>query len=43
MYARCVSGAVNAQGLVWKFFLCAVYKFSFIHVVMIMMEVYMKA
>ena len=24
-------GAVNTQGFVWKFFLCAIYKFSFIH------------
>ena len=31
MYALCVSGAVNTQGFVWKFFLCAIYKFSFIH------------
>ena len=31
MYALRVSGAVNTQGFVWKFFLCAIYKFSFIH------------
>ena len=31
MYALCVSGAVNTQSFVWKFFLCAIYKFSFIH------------
>ena len=31
MYALCVSGTVNTQGFVWKFFLCAIYKFSFIH------------
>ena len=31
MYALCVSGAVNTLGCVWKFFLCAIYKFSFIH------------
>ena len=31
MYALCVSGAVNTQGFGWKFFLCAIYKFSFIH------------
>ena len=30
MYALCVSGAVNTQGFVWKFFM-AIYKFSFIH------------
>ena len=24
-------GTVNTQGFVWKFFLCAIYKFSFIH------------
>ena len=30
MYALCVSGAVNTQGFVWKFFLCAIYKCSFI-------------
>ena len=30
MYALCVFGAVNTQGFVWKF-LCAIYKFSFIH------------
>ena len=29
---HCVSDAVNTQGFVWKFFfLCAIYKFSFIH------------
>ena len=31
MYALCVSGAVNTQGFVWKIFLRAIYKFSFIH------------
>ena len=31
MYALCVYGAVNTQGFVWKFFLCAMNKFSFIH------------
>ena len=31
MYALCVAGAVNTQGFVWKFFLSAIYKFSFIH------------
>ena len=31
MYALCVSGAVNTQGFAWKFFLCAIYKFSLIH------------
>jgi len=30
MYALCVSGAVNAQGFMWKF-LCTIYKFSFMH------------
>ena len=25
------SGAVNTQGFVWKFFMCYVYKFSFIY------------
>ena len=38
MYALCVSGAVNTQGFVWKFFVDvlvflffgAIYKFSFI-------------
>ena len=24
MYALCVSGAVNTQGFVWKFFVCAI-------------------
>ena len=33
MYALCVSGAVNTQGFVWKF-LCAIQKFSFIHITM---------
>ena len=31
MYALCVSGAVNTQGFVWKFFMRYIYKFSFIH------------
>ena len=31
MYALCVSGAVNTQGFVWKFFMRMIYKFSFIH------------
>ena len=32
MYALCVSGAVNTQDFVWTcVFLCAIYKFSFIH------------
>ena len=31
MYALCVSGAVNARFCVEDFFLCAIYKFSFIH------------
>ena len=31
MYVLCVSGAVNTQGFfVWKFFLCAIYKCSFL-------------
>ena len=30
MYALCVSGAVNMQGFVWKFFLCTIYKNSLI-------------
>ena len=38
-----VSGAVNVHGFVRKFFLCAVYTFSFIHVGMIVMEVHAKA
>ena len=38
-----VSGAVNVDGFVRKFFLCAVYTFSFIHVGMIVMEVHVKA
>ena len=34
MYALCVSGAVNTQGFVWKFFMRYIYIFihSFIHV-----------
>ena len=28
MYALCVSGAVNTQGFVWKFFTC--YKYNII-------------
>ena len=34
MYALCVSGAVNTQGFVWKFFMRYLYIFihSFIHV-----------
>ena len=33
MYALCVSGAVNTQGFVWKFFMRYIYIFihSFIH------------
>ena len=31
MYALCVSGAVNTQGFVWKFFMRYIYTFSFIH------------
>ena len=31
MYALCVSGAVNTQSFVWKFFMRYIYKFSFIH------------
>ena len=31
MYALCVSGAVNTQGFVRKFFFIDIYKFSFIH------------
>ena len=27
MYALCVSGAVNTQGFVWKFFMCYIKKF----------------
>ena len=38
MYALCVSGAVNTQGFVWKFFIRAIYKFSFIHVLVLERE-----
>ena len=32
MYALCVSGAVNTQGFVWKFFYALyIYSHSFIH------------
>ena len=35
MYALCVSGAVNTQGFVWKFFMCYIKKFiqSFIIII----------
>ena len=41
MYALRVSGAVNTQGFVCKFF-CAVYKFSFIHFFILFLDSYQQ-
>ena len=41
MYALCVSGAVNTQGFVWKFFMRYIYIFihSFTHSVSLLFDI----